>query len=339
MLELAPAAPPEPAPASPRIAVVIPCYRVTRTLRAVVDAIGPWATAIYCVDDACPDKSGERLAAEVTDPRVKVVVRERNGGVGAATTTGYRAALDDGADVLVKVDGDGQMDPALVPLLVRPILEGEADYVKGNRFFSPRTVAAMPPRRLIGNAGLSFLTKLSTGYWDLFDPTNGFTALEARVAAQIPFDRVHPRYFFESDLLFRLAVLRARVVELPIMAVYGDERSHLSEMRALLTFPFLHLRNGLKRIGYNYFLRNFSVASAELLVGTGLLGFGALFGVVAWVRAALEGSPATAGTVMLAGLPVLLGIQLVLSFVNHDIASTPREALHPRIGRVRVLGS
>jgi len=331
-----------PAPAAaedaPRIAVIIPCYEVDRSIVDVVQACGDWAWGIYCVDDRCPNGSGDVVEeAFGDDERVRVVRREKNGGVGAATMSGYRAAIADGADILVKVDGDGQMDPRLVPQLVLPIVEGEADYVKGNRFFSAETVRRMPLVRLIGNAGLSFLTKLSTGYWDLFDPTNGFTALEANVGRELPFDKIHPRYFFESDLLFRLGVLRARVVELPAEAVYGDEESNLSVVHALLTFPFLHLRNLIKRVAYLYFLRNFSIASINMVAGTALLLFGVVFGAWRWFLSIESHEASTAGTVMLAGLPVLLGIQLWLSVLQHDVSMTPKTPLHRRLGAVRVM--
>ncbi|MEZ4316386.1 MAG: glycosyltransferase family 2 protein [Myxococcota bacterium] len=324
--------------AGPRIAVVIPCYKVTRAIAGVLGDIGPWAWGIYCVDDACPDKSGDFIdGIAKSDPRIRVIRRPRNGGVGAATMTGYQAAIDDGADILVKVDGDGQMDPRLVPALVQPIVRGEADYVKANRFFSAETVAQMPFVRLFGNAGLSFMTKLSTGYWDLFDPTNGFTALEARVARELPFGSIHPRFFFETDLLFRLGVLRARVVELPAMAVYGDETSNLSVVSTLMTFPVLHARNFLKRVMFNYLLRNFSIASINLFVGVALVAFGASFGAYRWWVALETANASTAGTVMLAGLPVLLGIQLLLSFLAYDIGATPRDPLHPRLSMVQIL--
>lgn len=314
------------------IAVVIPCYRVRATIVDVVRATLPHADAVFCVDDRCPDGSGDAVAEVFADQRaVHVIRREKNGGVGAATVTGYRAAIEAGADILVKVDGDGQMDPRLIPKLVQPILDGESDYMKGNRFFSVETVAQMPWTRVMGNAGLSFFSKLSTGYWDLFDPTNGFTAIQARVARELPMEKLHPGYFFESDILFRLGVLRACVGELPGMASYGEEESHLGEFRSLSTFPLLHLRNFAKRVAYNYFLRNFSVASLNLVAGLALLLFGACFGVWRWTTSAETGFASTAGTVMLAALPVILGIQFLLSFLSHDISMTPTRAVHPRL--------
>ena len=320
------------------IAVIIPCYMVGRSIGSVLGRIGPEIFRIYCVDDASTDDTAEVISqASRRDPRIRLVRRTGNGGVGAATLDGYRAAVADGAKVLVKLDGDGQMDPAFVANFAALILRGEADYVKGNRFFDLETVRAMPWSRIFGNAGLSFLTKLSTGYWDLFDPTNGFTALHADVAAALPLDRIHHRYFFESDLLFRLGVIRARVVELPLVACYADERSRLSEFRCLFTFPALHLRNFGKRITYNYFVRNFSIASINLVAGLLLTGVGLGLGLDQWAETARTGVVATAGTVMFSALPFLLGVQLLLNFMAYDISMTPRDAVHRRIDQVRVL--
>lgn len=321
-----------------KIAVVIPCYRAAATIGAVLGGIGPEVAAIYCVDDASPDETPRVLdQAAAGDARIRIVSRAVNGGVGAAMTDGYRAAIADRMGILVKVDSDGQMDPALIPDFVAPILNGHADYVKGNRFFNAETVGTMPASRVVGNAGLSFMTKLSTGYWDLFDPTNGYTAIHADVAAALPLERLHPRFFFESDLLFRLSTIQARVIELPLMAQYNAPNSHLNELRCLITFPGLHLRNLVKRIAYNYFLRNFSLASVNLMLGVLLAAFGLIFGLMEWAKSFTTGVPATTGTVMLSALPFLLGIQLLLSFLSHDMAMAPREPVHPRIARMRVL--
>jgi dolichol-phosphate mannosyltransferase len=315
-----------------RLAVVIPCYRVSRQIGDVLAAIGPEVWRIYCVDDGCPEQSGRMVEQRATvDPRVRLLVHPLNRGVGAAVVTGYRQALEDGAEIIVKLDGDGQMDPGRICELTAPLRDGEADYVKGNRFYHLESLRAMPVGRLIGNAGLSFLSKLSTGYWNLFDPTNGFTAIHAAVARRLPLGKLHPRYFFESDILFRLNTLRAVVTEVPMDARYGEEKSNLSLVKAFVQFPIYHARNCCKRIFYNYFLRGFSVASINLVVGFALLLFGVTFGVVEWIVGAQRQTPASSGTVMLAALPVIIGSQLLLSFLSFDMSNVPREPLHPKI--------
>lgn len=209
------------------IAVVIPSFKVTRHIQKVIAGIGPEISAIYVVDDCCPDRSGDFVRQHVTDARVRVLQNAQNLGVGGATMAGYRQAVADGFSVIVKIDGDGQMNPALIPNFIQPILNGQADYTKGNRFYNIEDVRAMPTIRLIGNAGLSFITKISTGYWNLFDPTNGYTAIDARLINWLPLEKISQRYFFESDLLFRLNTLSAVVRDIPMKAVYADEESNL----------------------------------------------------------------------------------------------------------------
>jgi dolichol-phosphate mannosyltransferase len=313
------------------IAVVIPCYRVRDRILDVLRGIGEECDRIYVVDDACPEATGKWVEEECRDPRVRVLCHAANQGVGGATLTGYRQALADGAEVLVKLDGDGQMDPSLIPKLVTPIRTGAADYAKGNRFHDLDSLRDMPRTRLLGNALLSFVSKLSTGYWNIFDPTNGFTALDARVAERLPFEKLSRRWFFESDLLFRLNLLRAAVVDVPIEALYADERSNLVVRSVVREFLWKHAQNTVKRIGYSYFLRNFSVASLEVALGPLLLAFGIVFGLLRWTQSIAEGVPATAGTVMLAALPVVVGIQLLLSFLGHDVADVPRDPIHPHL--------
>ena len=312
------------------IAAVVPCYRVGAQILPLLARIGPEVDRIYVVDDACPDGCGDLVARGCHDPRVVVVRHPRNLGVGAAVLAGYRRALDDGMDVMVKIDGDGQMDPALRPAFVGPILAGEADYTKGNRFHDLDLIGRMPGVRILGNAALSFLNKLSTGYWDLFDPTNGYTAIHADVARRLDPAKISPRYFFESDLLFRLGTLRAVVVDVPMAPVYGDETSGVRVWRAIGEFAFKHARNFCKRVVYSYFLRDMSIASLELLVGVPLLAFGLVFGIGTWVENAGTGRAAPAGTVMLAALPVIVGLQFVLAFLAYDIAAVPRRPLSRR---------
>jgi glycosyltransferase involved in cell wall biosynthesis len=318
-----------------RIAVVIPCYRVRDRILDVLRAIGPECDAIFVVDDACPEEIGNLVEAKAADPRVRVLRHERNQGVGAAVMTGYRAALADGADIIVKIDGDGQMDPADLPALVAPILDGTADYTKGNRFAELGHLPSMPVVRIIGNAVLSFLTKFSSGYWDIFDPTNGYTAIHARVAARLPFDRLAPRYFFESDMLFRLGLLRAVVRDVPMPARYGGERSGLRLPGTVVRFASRHVVNTTRRFFYSYFLHDFSAASIELLLGSGLLVFGVTFGAVNWAASIAQGVGAYTGTIVLAALSVILGVQLLLAFLHFDVGRVPREAVHPQLVRRR----
>ena len=317
-------------PEQPIIAVVIPSFRVTRHILGVLAEIGPEVGLIYVVDDCCPDGSGKLVRAECRDPRVRVLTHAENQGVGGAVITGYAAAIADGATVIIKIDGDGQIDPALIPYFAEPILSGEADYSKGNRFFDLEQIRAMPPVRLFGNAVLSLMAKLSSGYWDLFDPTNGYTAIHAETACHLPFDKISKRYFFETDLLFRLNTLRAVVVDVPMDARYGDEVSNLKISKVATEFLFKHGRNLLKRLFYNYYLRNMSLASLELPLGILLTLFGAIYGGSHWWHSAHGGPATTAGTVMLSALPVLMGIQLILAFLAYDIASVPTRPVHKK---------
>jgi dolichol-phosphate mannosyltransferase len=315
---------------SARVAVVIPAYKVTRHITTVVSSIPTMVWRIYVIDDACPEGSGKFVEEHVSDDRLRVIYHSENQGVGGAVMTGYRAAIADGADVIVKIDGDSQMDSSLIPYFVEPILSGDADYTKGNRFFNLEEVRVMPPIRLFGNAVLSLMTKLSSGYWNLFDPTNGYTAIHADIAKHLPFEKISRRYFFETDMLFRLNTLRSVVVDVPMDAKYGDEVSNLKISKIVGEFLVKHGRNFLKRIFYNYYLRDMSLASIELPVGLLLIFFGVGFGGYNWYDSTRQGLSTPAGTVMLSALPILMGVQFVLSFLAYDIANVPRRPWHRR---------
>lgn len=318
----------------PQIAVVIPSYRVMKHILDVICAIGPEVWRIYVIDDGCPDGSGKFVEENVNDDRVRVIYHQQNQGVGGAMITGYQAAISDGADVIVKVDGDNQMNPRLIPYFVEPIIGGDADYTKGNRFYNLEEIRIMPPIRLIGNAVLSLMTKLSSGYWNLFDPTNGYTAIHADIAKQLPFLKLSRRYFFETDMLFRLNTLRAVVVDIPMDAKYGEEVSNINIPMILGEFLFKHARNFFKRVFYNYYLRDLSLASIELPFGLLMLSFGIVFGAYHWWESARVGLPTSAGTVMLAAMPILMGMQLLLSFIGYDIVSVPKRPRH----RKKIIG-
>ena len=247
--------------------LVVPCYKVTGHILRVIRKTPAWFEGIVCVDDACPDKSGDFIEANNTDPRVVVVRLPKNQGVGGAVLAGYEEAANRGARVMVKVDGDDQMDLGYAAQLVAPILLGEADYAKGNRFTSISHLTTMPTVRVLGNAALSFAAKVSTGYWNIFDPTNGYTALEANVARLIMEKRVSSRFFFETDLLYHLGTLRAVVRDVPMPARYADEVSNIRIQAIVGPFALKHLRNFAQRVVGQYFVRDFNAASVELLFG------------------------------------------------------------------------
>ena len=306
------------------IAVVVPSFRVTDHILEVLAKIGPEVERIYVVDDDCPDESGKFVQEQSTDKRVKVLFHEVNQGVGGAVVTGYKAALADGMDVVVKVDGDGQMDPSLILTIAKPVLEGNADYAKGNRFDSLENLFSMPKTRIFGNAVLSLWSKLSSGYWNVTDPTNGFTAIHRSALEAIQLDKLRKTYFFESDLLFRLSIVNAVVMDVPMVSVYGEEKSNLKIRKVIFEFPWRHNVNFLKRIFYKYYLREWSVASFELPVGLGLTIFGAWFGLARYFEASDAGRATTPGQVTLSALALILGVQLLLSFLAYDVQSEPR---------------
>lgn len=310
------------------IAMVIPAYRVERDIEAVLNSLPPYIKNIIVVDDASPDSTFERVtAAAQKDERIIILRHSQNQGVGGAMLTGFQKALELNAQIIIKLDGDGQMDPARIPALIEPLIEGKADYTKGNRFRDFKSLQKMPFVRRVGNLGLSFLTKVATGYWNLFDPTNGFFAIRAEVLDQLPFEKIDRRYFFETSMLANLYLLNALVLDIPMPARYGNEISSLSIRRALFEFPYKLSTIFLRRILLRYYLYDFSMVSLYLLIGVPLLLFGGTFGGIKWIQYASQNIPAPTGTVMLPTLSVILGIQILLSAIEIDMNSAPRKAL------------
>jgi dolichol-phosphate mannosyltransferase len=312
-----------------KIAVVIPAYKVSQSILHVINSIGSEITTIIVVDDGCPEESGKILADTCFDPRLLILYHEFNQGVGAAVKTGYRKALELKADVVVKLDGDQQMDASLIPTLVDPILRGMADYTKGNRFFEIEKIFKMPKIRIIGNLALSFMGKFSTGYWNVFDPTNGFTAISQGALRVLSLEKIDNRYFFESDMLFRLNLNFNVVVDIPMQPIYGNEISSLKISRVLFEFPAKHFRNLLKRVLYNYYLRDFSLGSILLPSGIVLTSFSVIFGSISWLKAESTGIATPTGTIALAAVTLILGVQMLLTFVNLDM-STSHNAIRNR---------
>ena len=311
------------------IAAVVPAYNVARELPGVLRQMPAIVQTIIVVDDGSPDDThavATRWAQ--LDPRISVVRHERNRGVGGAMVTGFRTALESGADIIVKVDGDGQMPLWLVPQLVEPLVDGTADYAKGNRFRDFAAVRAMPLLRRLGNVVLSFFAKAATGYWHCFDPTNGFLAIRADVLSQIPLQKVDPSYFFETSMLSHLYLAGAVVREVPMPARYAGETSSLSVTRVLRQFPIRLAWSLLRRITLKNFVYDFNLESFHLALGVPLMLTGLAFGAWKWIWYAAHHAAAPTGTVVLAALMITIATQLLLSAVNLDLQAVPREPVN-----------
>ncbi len=235
------------------ISVVIPCFKVSRHILSVIKSIGPEVDFIIIVDDCCPELTGSIVEEHTEDPRVRILFNEENLGVGASVIKGYLYALDINSDIVIKIDGDGQMDSRLIPYFIRGIDSNNGDYVKGNRYWDIEFLKLIPKIRMIGNIALSFISKMSTGYWNLFDPTNGFTAIKASTLKNLDLQKIDKGFFFESDILFHLYLQQAVVHQVVMKPIYGEEQSNLKIYKVLPEFLYKNLRNTLKRIFYSYF--------------------------------------------------------------------------------------
>jgi glycosyltransferase involved in cell wall biosynthesis len=302
--------------------VVIPAYNVASRIAAVLKSVPDFVDAITVVDDASRDGTAD-AARGAGDPRVQVLRHDVNRGVGAAMVTGFADALAAGDGIVVKMDGDGQMDPAMLPRLLDPIVEGRCGYAKGNRFLFARELAAMPRHRLVGNFSLTFLTKLASGYWHVFDPQNGYVAIASSALRLLELQRLSRRWFFENDMLINLNVFNVPVADVAIAARYGDERSAMSIGRVLVSFPFHLFRGYWSRFYRKYVLRDFSPVALFMLAGIPLLLFGICFGGYTWVQSWRLNRFASTGTVMLSVLPFIVGFQLVLQALVLEMRESP----------------
>jgi len=316
-------------PGDIHVAAVVPAYNVGEEISAVLRSMPPIVRTIVVVDDASTDDTAaivERCA--VVDRRVIAVKHERNRGVGGAMVTGFRTAIDAGADVVVKIDGDGQMPLWLVPHLVQPLADGEADYTKGNRFRDFQALRQMPLVRRFGNVMLSFLAKAATGYWRCFDPTNGFIAIRADVLSQLPLQKIDPTYFFETSMLAQLYLIGAVVKEVPMPARYAGEKSSLSIGRVVRQFPLKLLGSLMRRLLLKNFVYDFNLESLQLAAGVPLFFGGVAFGLWKWIWYMRHQLAAPTGTVVLPALAIMLGVQFLVSAATLDLQAVPREPVN-----------
>jgi glycosyltransferase involved in cell wall biosynthesis len=311
------------------IAAVIPAFNVGKVIDQVLSAMPEMIRTVVVVDDGSTDDTAAVVEEHARrNARIQLIRHDRNQGVGAAMVTGFRRTLELEADIVVKIDGDGQMPLSLLPRLVAPLINGEADYVKGNRFRDFQAIRRMPPLRRLGNVGLSFLAKAATGYWQCFDPTNGYVAIRGDVLAQVSLNRIDPSYYFEISMLSQLYLLGAVVLEEPMQAHYNGEPSSLSIPRVLMLFPGRLLSSLVRRIFLKNFVYDFNVESLELMTGLPLLLAGLIYGLYNWIWYATHRLAAPTGTVALAAVMIILGFQLVLSAISLDLEAVPRTPIN-----------
>jgi glycosyltransferase involved in cell wall biosynthesis len=308
------------------ISVVIPCYNVSKHIKQVIDGIPLEVSFIIAVNDCSTDSTLsilEQLAAE--NSRILIVNHSLNQGVGGAMISGYKKSLELNASITVKMDGDGQMDPANLSRLIEPLIAGRADFSKGNRFRDFKALREMPILRRVGNLGLSFLIKAASGYWNIFDPTNGFTAITNETLAELNLSKLHKRYYFETSMIAELYFCNAVIADVPMKAKYGDEVSGLSKRKILFEFPPKLVVTFSRRIILKYFLFDFNIGSLYLLTGIPIFLYGLIFGLLKYKEYVHLGIGAPTGTIIIPTLLIILGFQLLLSGLAFDINNYPQK--------------
>lgn len=309
-----------------KLAIVIPYYNASNQIVNVIKAIPSFINFVIIVDDC----SSELLpidtinAAINSESKLVFIKSDQNLGVGGATKIGFQKSIDLKVAITIKVDADNQMDLSYLPNLINPLLKNKTDFAKGNRFRDMKALQKMPFVRRFGNLILSFLIKVATGYWNVFDPTNGYFAIKNSLLKDIELSKLSNRYYFETSLLAELYFLKARIKDIPMPSIYGDEKSNM----VLWKMPFLFSRKltttFMKRILKEYFLYNFNIASLFIVVGLPLFLFGIFFGIKSWLYYATQNTFAPTGTIMIITLSIILGFQLLLQAIQFDISNSPK---------------
>lgn len=305
---------------------LIPAYRAASTIVNVIKGALEYVDRVVVIDDACPQKSGDIVsAAFAADSRVIVLWRPTNGGVGSAIKTGLAKCLEINPDVIVKLDADGQMDPSFIPSICTMFDHNpNLGLVKGNRFVNDSVLSEMPKVRLFGNAALSLFAKFASGYWNLLDPTNGYIAFNGKLLPMLGWQRFANTYFFEISVLGELGLRQVPIGEVEMTSIYGEEQSSLSIRRVLWEFPPKLLRLFLRRITLQYFLFDVNLGSLYIFFGILMTIAGFAFGSLEWAETIVTHHARTAGTVMLAVLPILIGFQLLSNALMYDVQFAPK---------------
>ena len=296
------------------VAMVVPAHNESRHIAKVIESTPRFVDMLMVVDDGSSDATSD-VVRSIRDPRVTLLRHNQNRGVGAAIVTGYRCALERGADLIGVMGGDGQMDTAQLPALLEPVINRRCDFTKGNRFFSWRSWRGMPLERAIGNIILSVLTKAASGYWHVFDAQNGYTMISAAMLRRLPLERLETGYQFENRLLILLNASGARVCDVRIPARYGDEESGIKLWRDVPAILWTLLTGFWMRIRHKYLHHGLSLPGILFLSSMLLVGFGGAMAISGWFADVPSWVPPTAAfCVALSG--GLLGFFIVTDVIN-----------------------
>jgi glycosyltransferase involved in cell wall biosynthesis len=303
-----------------RVAVVVPAHDEEGLIAQTLQGIPGFVDRIYVVDDGSRDATVERARA-TGDRRVEIVTHERNCGVGAAIVTGYKRALEAGDDIVAVMAGDNQMDPADLEMLVTPVARGEVDYAKANRLFTGQAWELIPRTRYLGNAVLSLLTKIASGYWHVADSQSGYTAISREMLAQLHLDRVYTNYGFPNDLLVHLNVWNARVRDFSSRPVYGvGERSGIRYRKVVPRISWLLVKGFFWRLREKYVIRDFHPLVFFYFLGF-LMGLAGLVLGIAETVLRIMGHDITPATIVLVALLLISGSQFTLFAMWFDMES------------------
>ncbi|WP_452224263.1 glycosyltransferase family 2 protein [Lacinutrix chionoecetis] len=305
-----------------KIAVVIPYYNASKHIVSVLRKLPEMVTKVYIVDDCSPETLPDEALTAFKE--IEYIKHSKNLGVGGATKTGFVKAIEDAMDIVVKVDADDQMDTSYIKYLIMPLMNGKASYAKGNRFRDFNALKKMPFIRKIGNLGLSFLTKAATGYWNNFDPTNGFFAIKTETLKLLDFSEISNRYYFETSLISQLYFQDAIIKDVAMPAIYGEEKSSMKVWKMPFVFLPKLLKTYINRIFKSYFVYDFNISSIYILLGTPLFLFGLIYGIYNWWFYSTQNEFAPTGTIMLVTLTIIIGFQLLLQAVHYDITRAPK---------------
>lgn len=305
-----------------KIGVVVPAYNEASLIGKTILGIPNYVDKIVAVDDSSTDKTYKKLRnLQAKNKKLTVVKHRKNLGVGGSIMSGYKKLFDENIDIAVVMAGDNQMDPQYLPSLLNKIIENGFDVAKGNRFMHRKELARMPFYRFVGNIFLTFLAKLASGYWSIFDVSNGYVVSKISTLRLVDFNKVKNRFEFETSMLINLNIVGAKVADVPIPAVYGSEVSDLKVLEVLPGMLWNSFTGFWERIFYKYIFPNTHPVAVFLATGIAFMLVGIVIGV--WSIIVTSGHP-TASTTILAVIPFILGFQFCLTALVIDIQNEPK---------------